>query len=690
MALNNGSPAEGSVADMANSGLFQYLFKQDYDSDNLPAPLQGPSQATPNNKASSSSSTERTSEIFKEQTSIPTTIPLAYPTLLPSSSFSYRQISTDMPPPMPSQQSASTLPVDVEPTTLGVNSPTTTPPLSSVASDSMGVWIQRFQQLQQLQQLHHYQQHQLLSSTLLANSTHESTESTRTLSSSSSSPTHRDSSSERSVSPSAHSPTEEGDKTTTYPTPPMRDDICMDSDSEDHTAHGPDPLKPSASELKMMTSKERRQLRNKLSARNFRVRRKEYISTLEKQVKEARKEAADLQRRLIQSELNCQFLRQELETTRLSQSLFADGRMSKEHANLLASLLNPNSESFPTTRLTTASNIITDNSGSSSSSRNSSVFASGAQSLPQFQQSAAFLNAMALGNSSSSSLALDTNLLAAAPQTSTSSMLDVAQSTLQPFVPFDGDWGLLINRAEVPESAIDIKDEFSAQAIYQQLLTRYEAARQEIEVDEQLLAEPKVYTGKKLARTYMAAPKDESQAEISSNSSEDALLLQTMVYLMMIHVTQSLFQAATMSKSELVDMYQKMDEPLRTNMQRQGRHGFPNYSFSECREAWIKKCWPSFYNNRKRLAELFKNGPCSNCSNSTTQKGLDVIETVRKMEEGVANKTVAVPKVKYFVRHYIPTWLKRSDILERERLEDQAKAQHKANSGKAPVKVTAT
>ena len=48
----------------------------------------------------------------------------------------------------------------------------------------------------------------------------------------------------------------------------------MDSDSEDMDINGSHPLKPSESELKNMTSKERRQLRNKLSARNFRVRRK--------------------------------------------------------------------------------------------------------------------------------------------------------------------------------------------------------------------------------------------------------------------------------------------------------------------------------------------------------------------------------------------------------------------------------
>ncbi|KAF9906162.1 hypothetical protein BX616_000794 [Lobosporangium transversale] len=48
---------------------------------------------------------------------------------------------------------------------------------------------------------------------------------------------------------------------------------------------------PSSTDLKKMTSKERRQLRNKISARNFRVRRKEYIFTLEGQVLQHKTEA---------------------------------------------------------------------------------------------------------------------------------------------------------------------------------------------------------------------------------------------------------------------------------------------------------------------------------------------------------------------------------------------------------------
>ncbi|KAL6301486.1 hypothetical protein BKA93DRAFT_738661 [Sparassis latifolia] len=52
------------------------------------------------------------------------------------------------------------------------------------------------------------------------------------------------------------------------------------------TSVEPDDWRPSPEEYKKMTSKEKRQLRNKISARNFRVRRKEYITTLEGDIAE--------------------------------------------------------------------------------------------------------------------------------------------------------------------------------------------------------------------------------------------------------------------------------------------------------------------------------------------------------------------------------------------------------------------
>ncbi|CAO3653533.1 unnamed protein product [Mucor fragilis] len=57
-----------------------------------------------------------------------------------------------------------------------------------------------------------------------------------------------------------------------------------------------DDMHHSNSSLKQMTSKERRQLRNKISARNFRVRRKEYITQLEEKVSDHENTINDLKK----------------------------------------------------------------------------------------------------------------------------------------------------------------------------------------------------------------------------------------------------------------------------------------------------------------------------------------------------------------------------------------------------------
>ncbi|KAI9310314.1 hypothetical protein BX666DRAFT_1882539 [Dichotomocladium elegans] len=54
----------------------------------------------------------------------------------------------------------------------------------------------------------------------------------------------------------------------------------------------------SDSELKKMTSKERRQLRNKISARNFRQRRKDFIASLEEQIEKLESEKAQLEHKV--------------------------------------------------------------------------------------------------------------------------------------------------------------------------------------------------------------------------------------------------------------------------------------------------------------------------------------------------------------------------------------------------------
>ncbi|KAF9122195.1 hypothetical protein BGW39_009966 [Mortierella sp. 14UC] len=73
---------------------------------------------------------------------------------------------------------------------------------------------------------------------------------------------------------------------------------------------------PSSKDLKKMTSKERRQLRNKISARNFRVRRKEYISTLEGQVEQHKTEARHLREAVTYVQAENQRLKEELEASK--------------------------------------------------------------------------------------------------------------------------------------------------------------------------------------------------------------------------------------------------------------------------------------------------------------------------------------------------------------------------------------
>ncbi|KAI8320325.1 hypothetical protein GQ54DRAFT_312747 [Martensiomyces pterosporus] len=70
-------------------------------------------------------------------------------------------------------------------------------------------------------------------------------------------------------------------------------------------------------DMKNLTSKERRQLRNKISARNFRVRRKEYISNLEAEVRMHKEEADSLRKDLTISKKENLQLRDEIQKLRL-------------------------------------------------------------------------------------------------------------------------------------------------------------------------------------------------------------------------------------------------------------------------------------------------------------------------------------------------------------------------------------
>ncbi|CAO3697140.1 unnamed protein product [Umbelopsis ramanniana] len=125
----------------------------------------------------------------------------------------------------------------------------------------------------------------------------------------------------------------------------------MDYDS-DEEIHSPE-------DIKKMTPKERRQLRNKISARNFRVRRKEYISTLEAQVQEHKSYADQLFDKLSKVENENICLKAEVDSLRRQNQLLATQHMA-----------SPPSPPTSSDLVRTASN--SSNASTSSSSRISS------------------------------------------------------------------------------------------------------------------------------------------------------------------------------------------------------------------------------------------------------------------------------------------------------------------------------
>ncbi|KAF8928245.1 hypothetical protein BGZ58_009796 [Dissophora ornata] len=545
----------------------------------------------------------------EQQSLVPSAIPLSYSTLLPPTSFSYRQISPDILLPMPTQR---LLPVSALTASPGV--------AASPSTQAMDVWVQ---QIQQLHQLHHYQQHQLLSSTLLGNTQ----EGTGTLQEAPAA-TCRTRSFERSASPSsATSPSEAGKNSAAFQSPSAEDDEAMDSDSDDQLNGESCSQKPSTgSPEKKMTSKERKKLRNKLSARNFRVRRKEYITTLEDQIKEAHRETTNVQRRLIQSELNCQLLRQQLETTQLSQSLLATLRASMENANTLACLLNPSTpstESFPGIGATAAVVSSTNNAGNS-------IIASAAQSMSQIQQLTASPSTQPVGSDISNS---DGSLLPASAQESdlsTPTPSNMASASSQPFVFYD-DWELDINRAEIPECIVSFKDESFKRDACHTLLDQYEA--------EKLVAN----TEKKLAQTYNVIPNDGLQVAVSGRSIEEALL-QTVVYMLMAHMMTSLFEFAR-------SLQVKTEDP--------GGQENTSGKSSDWRESRIRKFLLSKHDPR-----------------SASQKA-NKTEAAREMGVDVAVKTSDLHKMNYFAYHYNRMRMKLQETFEKERPQDLAEYKEK-------------
>ncbi|KAI7890633.1 uncharacterized protein EV154DRAFT_444357 [Mucor mucedo] len=95
-------------------------------------------------------------------------------------------------------------------------------------------------------------------------------------------------------------------------------------------------------DLKRLTPKERRQLRNKLSARNFRVRRKEYISTLEGQVNDHKMAAEALKDKLVKVEEENKKLRKEMDNLKRQNQILLSQKSSSSPRILSSSLPKPN------------------------------------------------------------------------------------------------------------------------------------------------------------------------------------------------------------------------------------------------------------------------------------------------------------------------------------------------------------
>ncbi|KAG0749552.1 hypothetical protein G6F57_003380 [Rhizopus arrhizus] len=95
-------------------------------------------------------------------------------------------------------------------------------------------------------------------------------------------------------------------------------------------------------DLKKLSSKERRQLRNKLSARNFRVRRKEYITSLEEQVAEYKKTAENLRERLSTVEDENKILKREMDILKRQNQQLQQQQQATSSPRISSALPKPN------------------------------------------------------------------------------------------------------------------------------------------------------------------------------------------------------------------------------------------------------------------------------------------------------------------------------------------------------------
>ncbi|CAE6409295.1 unnamed protein product [Rhizoctonia solani] len=93
----------------------------------------------------------------------------------------------------------------------------------------------------------------------------------------------------------------------------------------------PDEWRPTPEEYKKLSSKEKRQLRNKISARNFRVRRKEYITTLESHIADRDQLIAAIRSELSTTHNENTELRREIDALKRA---IQEGRLSAEATGL--------------------------------------------------------------------------------------------------------------------------------------------------------------------------------------------------------------------------------------------------------------------------------------------------------------------------------------------------------------------
>lgn len=117
-----------------------------------------------------------------------------------------------------------------------------------------------------------------------------------------------------------------------------------------------DDWRPSPEEYKKLSSKEKRQLRNKISARNFRVRRKEYITTLEGDIAERDRLIDAIRTELGSSQSENAALRQEISA--LKKALLASAGRGRAESPVLPP---PGPIPASATRTSTGSSLVTPN-----------------------------------------------------------------------------------------------------------------------------------------------------------------------------------------------------------------------------------------------------------------------------------------------------------------------------------------